>query len=271
MPSSDDLPVFVINLSRTPQRLAQFLADNTIPGLAITRIEAMDGQTLDRAAMIRAGLVAPDLAHTDNVLGCSLSHVACWRVVAQGDRPVVVCEDDAVLRHDFPVLHRHLEAAIRQADIVFWSCNLDMHVAFDIPGLGAATLMIDNTVLDREAPIRAFQSQVSATVLYKLRRIWGAAAYTITPHGARRLLELVLPLRKAEGNISYPTGDGRMWQMHFDSWGIDMEIGLVHVHSINGLVAIPPVALGRNDKALSTLEAGGRVLNPPSPAPTGAT
>ena len=253
MTEPSDLPMFVINLDRSPERLARFLADNAMPGLAITRIAAVDGRTLDRDALIRAGLVAADLQHTNNVLGCSLSHVACWQLIAQGDRPTVVCEDDAVLRRDFVTLHRHLEPAIREADIVFWACNLDMHVAFEIPGMGLATLMFDQSLLDSETRIKAFQEQRSATVLYPLRRVWGTAAYTITPKGARRLLDLALPLRPGAGDVSYPTGDGRLWHMHFTSWGIDMVIGLVHVDEIKGMIAVPPVALGRNPKADSSI------------------
>ena len=265
MTGPDDLPLFVINLDRSPERLARFLADNAMPGLAITRLAGVDGRTIDRDGLIRAGLMAADLRHADNVLGCSLSHVACWKLVAQGDRPVVICEDDAVLRRDFVGLHRHLQTAVATADIVFWSCNLDMHVAIEMPGLGEATLMFDDAMLSSEDGIRAFQNQRSATVLYRLRRVWGAAVYTVTPQGARRLLERVLPLRNGSGDISYPTGDGRLWHMHFDSWGIDMDIGLVHVHDINGMIAVPPVALGRNDKAESNI--GGQRLIAPSTEP----
>ncbi len=256
MSVSEDLPVLVINLTRTPARLARFMADNAVPGLHITRFAAVDGATLDRAALVASGRVAADLIQANTVIGCSLSHIACWEHVARSGRTTLICEDDAVLRRDIAQIHHQLAQAIAGADIVFWACNLDMHVAYEAPGMGVTTQTYDAGRFASEAAIAAFQALTTVTVLYPLRRIWGASAYTVTPQGARRLLSLVLPLRNGSGDFVYPSGDGRAWHMHFESWGIDMDIGLVHVGAIKGLVAVPPVAVARHEKAASTIDAG---------------
>ena len=41
------------------------------------------------------------------------------------------------------------------------------------------------------------------TTLYRPKRIWGLACYTITPKGAEKLLKIVLPLRNG-APVPYP-------------------------------------------------------------------
>ena len=259
----DDVQALVINLDRATARMAQFLADNTMPGMMFQRVAAVDGQNLDRDELVRTQHIHPDLRFSGPVLGCALSHIACWRHVAQGQQPVLICEDDAVFRHDFPVLHHHLGRMIEQADIVYWTCNFDMHVTCDMPGLGQTTLLFDKAVTETNEGLAAFQSQQSATILYRARRIWGTAAYTVTPRGAQRLLDLVLPLRHADRYCHLPDGIGRTTQLGFTSVGIDMDMGMTHIDQLDGWVAVPPVVVARNDKADSAIEAFRALAEPP--------
>lgn len=92
-------PIYVINLDRSPERLAQMAADLAAAGLDFRRVRAVAPAAPPReydAASNRRRYLAPLLP---GEIGCVLSHRAVWRLVA-GDgahRAAVVLEDDAKL------------------------------------------------------------------------------------------------------------------------------------------------------------------------------
>ena len=90
--------------------------------------------------------------------------------------------------------------------------------------MGICTMICDQSHFAEERNFEVFQAQQSISQLYRVRRIWGSAAYTITPQGARRLLELILPLRNDSCRFGVPTGVGGHRHYRFDSRGIDMDI-----------------------------------------------
>jgi hypothetical protein len=66
---------------------------------------------------------------------------------------------------------------------------------YEVPGLDEFTSVTDDKYLDKVA---AFQASSPPTMLFKAKRVWGTACYTITPAGAEKLLKLVLPLRNGK-------------------------------------------------------------------------
>jgi len=68
--------VHVINLARSPERLASFLAVNTLAEVSVAR--AIDGASLDLADLERRGLIGANLVHPDYYsmggVGLALSH-----------------------------------------------------------------------------------------------------------------------------------------------------------------------------------------------------
>jgi GR25 family glycosyltransferase involved in LPS biosynthesis len=253
MSSAKNLTVFVINLDRSPERLRHFVADNALPGIDIARVPAVDGKDLNRAELVARGIIADDLVYTDGCIGCSLSHMTCWQEAVRRNEAIVVCEDEAVLRHDFATVHRDLSTEIAQSDIVFWGFNRDMHIAYDVPGLGECISIFDDDHLNDEARIGGFQAAATPTKLWRVRRIFGMPCYTITPKGAARLMGRLLPLRNGVASARYASGLGKHHQLRFQSLGIDMDVGIVHIDAINARVAVPPLAVSRHDKANSTL------------------
>ncbi|HET9069253.1 MAG TPA: glycosyltransferase family 25 protein [Amaricoccus sp.] len=85
----------VINLARAPERWASMARIAAERGLALERIEAVDGR--DPAALA-ANAAAPDCGLAPAEIGCFESHRAAWARIATGGAPFgLVLEDDVFL------------------------------------------------------------------------------------------------------------------------------------------------------------------------------
>jgi glycosyl transferase family 25 len=115
--SASDIRTYVINLRRRPDRRA-WMAHSLPPELPATFTSdwsgPFDGHELRRADLEVGGYkLFPWQIESDNSwwsrplkygeIGCTLSHLACWRHAAQtGDEPyILVLEDDTVLQPTF--------------------------------------------------------------------------------------------------------------------------------------------------------------------------
>jgi GR25 family glycosyltransferase involved in LPS biosynthesis len=256
VPEKTKIPVLVINLDRYPDRMTRFLAYNAIDGIEIVRTAAVDGEKLDRADLVARNLIAPDLIYSTNSVACSLSHVRCWQRIIESGRPAVVCEDDVALRRDFARVHEKFAPDFAEADAIFWSYNFDMHVAYRVPGMGICTNIYDEAWFQDEARIAEFQAGEVPTTLWRPERLWGVACYSLTPRGAARMLDLVMPLRNGSIDFLYATGLKQMSTCNFPSLGIDSDLGLVHVRELNAWVAVPPLAIHVTHNNVSTIDGG---------------
>jgi tetratricopeptide (TPR) repeat protein len=94
-------------------------------------------------------------------------------------------------------------------------------------------------------------------ILFRPKRIWGLACYTITPKGAEKLLNLVMPLRNGKIDVMYPSG---LWadpvSCSFPNMSLDTDVGLIHVDKIMARVAVPPIAVHRVLDNVSTIDFG---------------
>jgi GR25 family glycosyltransferase involved in LPS biosynthesis len=178
-----DLPVYVINLDRRPDRW-QFIRGMLMANgfHDIHRISAVDGRTLGAAKINQ--LVTPQGRETFKrerkrheelgslgAVGCYLSHVDAWGIIKQSGRPGIVVEDDATLIPSF-----QQSSVFKQPDLM---CK-----PYDLVLLGYAKLRDDEMTLreDKDA-IVPFRSM-----------FFGTHFYYITPQGARKLLEIALPM-----------------------------------------------------------------------------
>lgn len=101
-----DLPVWVINLDRAPDRLNRMHAGLQEQELPYERLPAIDGKVefdrllpkVDRAAYER------NMGQTllPGKVGCYFSHLAAWERLVASDKPVaLILEDDVVFREGF--------------------------------------------------------------------------------------------------------------------------------------------------------------------------
>lgn len=93
------IPAYLINLDRSPDRLARMQARFGAIGTAFVRVPAVDGMALSDADRKAVCTLHQDwLSLTASEIGCFLSHRACWRQIADGSAPYgCVFEDDMLL------------------------------------------------------------------------------------------------------------------------------------------------------------------------------
>ncbi len=110
----------VINLDRSPERLAEFGAEAARAGLDFQRLPAVDGRALSEAEL--SALTDPDFRFQPlgrGEVAIFLSHRAAWRIAAAGpDRWTAVMEDDVRLADDVPMLLSAIEEIDPDAGIV---------------------------------------------------------------------------------------------------------------------------------------------------------
>lgn len=98
-----------------------------------------------------------DMMHHKAQIGCALSHIALWRECVETDAPLVVIEDDVVVRAS----RAAIEAQLDGADLV---------------------------------SLIYLSSHRTARLAEAARTFYGAQAYYLTPRAARLLLREALPL-----------------------------------------------------------------------------
>jgi len=161
---SGSLPIFVINLESSADRLAYQQRQFGRMGMAFERVPAVDGLALPRATYERyAYQWFRPMSHSE--VACLLSHSLCWRRAAEANGAVIM-EDDQVLADEIkPVLR---ELGPRDGALVF---NLETQ-----PRLRYVAREPNETI----ANVGFFELKMPTA---------GAGAYVVTRDAARMLLD----------------------------------------------------------------------------------
>ena len=164
-PDTQRPDILVINLDRSPDRLAFQEAQFRLLGLAFTRVPAFDGAALSEEVYQRyAHRWQRPISRSE--VGCLLSHHACWRHVVATGRNALILEDDIVLAPEL-VAFMDRAGAIRGATAV----NLETQRTLRF-------LSPEPLVVEGFDGWRLFEL-LNATA--------GADAYLVTPRSAARL------------------------------------------------------------------------------------
>lgn len=157
------LPIFVINLDSSADRLAYQKRQFDRMGMTFERVPAVDGLSLPRETYERyAYQWFRPMSHSE--VACLLSHSLCWRRAAEGNGAVIM-EDDQVLADEIKPVLRELVA--RDGALVF---NLETQ-----PRLRYVAREPNETI----ASIGFFELKMPTA---------GAGAYMVTREAARQLL-----------------------------------------------------------------------------------
>ena len=153
--------IYLINLDRSPERLAFMMQQLGAIGLAAERISAIDGAKVDLAPYADSKLKVGEI-------GCFLSHRAAWEtLLATDDQNALVLEDDIRLGKKLPNFLKNLAADRSEIDVL----KLDS---------SGRKVGLDPRFPVRFGPLSAFRLCGEHT---------GTAGYVISRQGAERLLE----------------------------------------------------------------------------------
>lgn len=237
--------IFVINLDRSKDRLDTFRQANE-KWLPYTRVSGVEGTTVSREELHREGAIDISLAYTAAAAGCAMSHIGLWRRAVAENRTLTVCEDDAVFNRHFVA---RSEALLQQLgenfDLVMWGWNFDAVLSFEfLPGVSPCFASFDQDEMRRNLP--AFAGLRFAPSLYRLRRAFGALCYTLSPQGAKALIEKCLPLRPLQ--TRFPG-----YAHPLPNTDIDLAMN-PHYPQLRAYVSLPPLVLTPNFRETSTMQ-----------------
>lgn len=241
------MEIRLVNLDRSPDRLATF-ADRNSHLAEYRRVSAVDGNLVDRDRLIRNQVITSDLAYTKGALGCALSHLSHWRDAIESDKALTIVEDDVVLAENFAEeTERLIKSLPEDWEHVIWGWGFDALMTFDLlPGYSHCTSSFDQNSLRKRS--QHFSTERIDSRLFRLRAGFGTLGYSISPRGARRLLDHCLPLRPM--SIHYPGYDRPL-----PNTGIDNMMAQAYPHMAT-YVAIPPLVVTDNYHATSTVQTG---------------
>ncbi|MEI6649106.1 MAG: glycosyltransferase family 25 protein [Actinomycetes bacterium] len=207
-------------------------------------LSSLVAEGLLAAEMVAEPIVGPNPRFTAPALGSSLAHVDLWKLAVAENQSITILENDAILAPNYQSTITDLTGAHPDFDFIQWGWNWDSKFHARILGnMG----LVECHFSQAEIPshITNFQKLVTPHLLVKLIHSWGIHCYTISPKGAEKLLNTVLPLstklidRLDVGVSYYPTTlDGIMNGLY---------------PKLNAYACWPPLTVAENDQARSSV------------------
>lgn len=232
---------FVISLDRTPERLNEFLKSNST--LDLFKFKAIDGLSISREQLLHDGIIDLSLKYSNGAIGCALSHITLWRHCVAINEPITIIEDDCILHTDFHNTSEQLSSSVNDYDLIQWGWNFEAPIIYlHSSELGNLSVSYDHDHLLQN--IESFKTHNCVSTLSKVIRFFGSTCYSITPLGATKLINLLLPLKDVYeyNNFFFTTNPG-----------IDATLNYVHP-IMNSFACIPPIAFTTNDKKKTTIQ-----------------
>ena len=186
---------FVITLDEQGPRFAAFWSANRHLSVRVAR--GIRGRDLSRDVRLSERLITREAldagAVTDGEVGCAASHLALWRESVRLDRPVLILEDDVIT-------HPQLEAQIARIDfpfdVIFFAVNTDTVLATLSPeGVREFSSFVDRYPPPERIAQILQQTDLSRISFRPLLNGFGLCCYLVSPQGAAKLAQRVLPLR----------------------------------------------------------------------------
>ncbi|MDQ1342895.1 MAG: hypothetical protein QG571_1515 [Pseudomonadota bacterium] len=228
------MQVHVINFDGDTDRWKLFQRMNA-GGIDVVRVLGIDPGTIDRGRLVESGFIAEPCSRSDRAISRWCSHVALWSQAVENDEILTVVEDGVVLAGDFGLeAQRVLRELPAGWDIVMWGWNFDEALWTEIPdGVSVCRMDFNDQQMCRH--IDGFRAGGSRPTAVRLRHCFGSPAYTVTPAGARILLDACLPM--TDSKIAFSCGG-----VVVDSQSIDADMNRAFP-AMRAYACIPPIAI----------------------------
>jgi len=174
-----------------------------------------------------------------------MSHISLWKLAVSKNLTMTIAEDDAVFANHFEARSTTLLAGrATDWDIIMWGFNFAAKVWVDVlPRVTRMQMDFYQGLLRQN--IEKFQKLDTVPILLKLGHLFGTVCYSVSPNGARALLDFCLPLRPAL--IDFP-GFG----VRIANDGVDCMMNGVYP-SRQAFVCVPPLVVTENRREESTI------------------
>ncbi|MGV4878103.1 glycosyltransferase family 25 protein [Acetobacter indonesiensis] len=237
--------VHVISLDRTPQRYELFCRFNA--HIDHVRVSACEGALLNKDECIAQGLFGEELTYSSGAMGSAVSHIRIWKDAVYKNEMRHIAEDDAIIRLDFSQMFQQVTERCRDWDVILWSYNDDWPVGI-VSTFGRVAALKEQEISPEfiAKNHRLFQQETREPVLLPLASAAGIGFYSVTPRGAKRLLDACLPLQRKLARYASDTNRG--WH----NGALDVEMSR-HYENLKAYVSYPPLAIMINDSANSTI------------------
>ena len=171
-----------------------------------------------------------------------------WRDAIESDTALTIVEDDVVLAANFVEETERLISSLPEDwEHVVWGWGFDALMTFDLlPGYSHCTSAFDQESLRKRSP--HFSTERVESRLFRLRAGFGTIGYSISPRGARRLLDYCMPLRPM--SLQYPGYERTLANTGIDNMMVQLYPRMA------AYVAVPPLVVTDNYHAMSTVQAG---------------
>lgn len=233
----------VISLERTPNRLDAFSARLRDLASHVSWQPGVDGVNLDCDALLREGILSESAAHWPRgQIGCALSHLEAWRACQSSGEPLLVFEDDVLLRRNWAFLLETLLVQLPQSwDFLLLGWNSDSCLQWEWSKGCSATALFRPRCPEPEQ-FQAALDMAHDPQLFKLLSGLGLAGYVVSVKGAGHLLDWALPLRSLP--IKTPELPAR------DCFSLDGQLNSLY-GNLQAYVCIPPLAASANQYSQS--------------------
>lgn len=217
---------YVINLARSPERLAHITRELQKTGLDYEIVTGVDGRNVD---LNNRTIIAPELLAKNDfpagTAGCALSHLQVYRkVIADGHEHAIVLEDDVTLPAALGLIVDEITPHMTGAEVVLLNYGSE-----------------DGCEFGREGCTSLSTSSVLALPV-DITRLMSGAAYIITREACERLSERLLPLRA-----------------NADHWGFLYEEGLLD--RIRCVLPLPVTKSAAFESTIGFYSLGGGVVS----------
>jgi glycosyl transferase, family 25 len=234
---------FVISLKRQPDRLQAFRDRNKPAKIDFKHFEAIDGAQSNAADL--DGIVAKGATnYTPGAVGVAMSHLALWRHCTERNNHLVVCEDDAVLRHDIKERLSSL-AEGNNWDVILLGYNMD--AAFELkiaPGIdfgGGFSVRFPTA-----KHLADFANANDSVGLQRLNIALGLCGYAVTSKGAQFLIRSCFPMDNRP--VLY-----RSYGHSIPAYGLDCVMATLYPR-MRAYACVPPLVMTPNDHKTSTIQ-----------------
>jgi glycosyl transferase family 25 len=191
------IETYAITLDIGSDRFRRFMTLNQ--HLELEPFVGIDGSRLSFEDSIRRGFITRDCAASGLVspgqLGCAISHWTLWWKAVYEQKSLLILEDD-VATH--PELQGWIDRSplCREADIILFGINTDSV----LEALSPEQLHMISLFGEKHPDYESIGDKLSLTRAsdvraWKLIKALGLCCYLVTPAGATKLVERLLPLR----------------------------------------------------------------------------